>query len=278
MYLVLGICVLIGILVVAHALREKGETQDMRSRSARSLTDEEDARRRRAARILQENEAWLKARWANAKREKADGTLKTVREWFFDEATPRQIERLENEGLIVKPEELTKGEASDLIGLFEPIEDESEEILRFFKVPLRGMNQSRARHEIGQIFSDPANVTRWEDRPASPMEKEFYRFVGEKPQKNLTHKEAVAFRSEYLTNHPDGERLGDEWDLFESIWDDLDDQDFREDYDIKKVSLSLHREAVSQLREAGATMDELIDDMDIVVNKILELKPDLRRS
>jgi hypothetical protein len=94
--------------------------------------------------ILNENMAWLEERWEIAKKERDTGKLVTVPHWFFEDVTDRQLQKIEEMGLKIKGGRPSKGEASDIIGLFEPVEEENEEILRFFKAPMKGMNQSRA--------------------------------------------------------------------------------------------------------------------------------------
>jgi hypothetical protein len=148
------------------------------------------------ARILSDNEDWLRARWANAERERAAGTLTTIPVWFFDPVTERQLERMQKDGVSVSGAGLTKGKASDLIGLFEPVEEEHEAILKFFKVHLGGMNQSRGRHEVGKLLADPKNAEAWNLRPAEPLQKEYLRFFNMKVPRELTCVEANRLISE----------------------------------------------------------------------------------
>lgn len=116
--------------------------------------------------ILEENEDWITERWNRAKKERDQGDLTSVPKWYFHEATKQQKERIRKEGYDIREDNiLTKGEATDIIGLFEPVSDRDKEVLEFFEIPLEGMNRSRAQYEVSKLFSNPANVERWENRP-----------------------------------------------------------------------------------------------------------------
>ena len=71
-------------------------------------------------------------------------------QWFFEPATERQLVRLEREGL--KGITLTKGQASDLIGLSEPPDDADNEVLKFFGAPL-AENQTMARAGARELLA-----------------------------------------------------------------------------------------------------------------------------
>ena len=229
-------------------------------------------------RVLDDNADWLRARWADADRVRAAGTLANFPAWYFDPVTERQLERIHRDGISVSSSGLTKGKASDLIGLFEPVEDKHEAILRFFKVPLRGMTQSRAIHEVGKLFADAKNAEAWKLRPAEPMEKEFLRLFDMKVPKDLICVDAERLINEHTVklSKEHSPKL-DEWNSFESIVTDLPDKETRDEYDLKKPSLSVLRAAIDALRKEGNSMDDLAGDLDMVAHKLIELKPELEK-
>ncbi len=230
-------------------------------------------------RIFNDNKSWLEERWTVAQKEREAGELKTVPHWFFDEATDRQLQKIEEMGLGTKDARPTKGEASDIIGLFSPAEEENEEILKFFKVPLRGINQSRSRHEVAKLLSDPKSLEAWKARPASQMQKEFYRYFNLKVSQRLTYEEASRSISDHEAKlSKEGGQGLDEWEAYTNIFDEINAPDFREDYEIKKVSISLYRSAIEQLKRDGRSLTELDDDIDLVVKKILEIKPETQKA
>lgn len=264
-----------GILIVVVALFLLSARKKPKPERERSDKIEEEVS---VQQVVDKNAQWLEERWEGARKERDAGELKTVPRWFFDEATERQRERLKKMGLTLKAT-ATKGEASDVIGLLEPADDRDMEILRFFKVPTKGINQTRARHEVAQLFSKPANVEAWNSRPASAMQKEFFRYFGLKVPSNLTYQEAECAIEEHLAKlAEENEQKVDEWDAYEQMFEEISDPGFREDYDIRAVSLSLYRSAIEELKKEGLSVAALADDIDRVVNKIIALKPDIQKT
>jgi hypothetical protein len=186
---------------------------------------------------------------------------------------------MHRDGISVSGIGLTKGKASDLIGLLEPVEEKQEAILRFFKVPLRGMNQSRAIYEVSKLFADTKNVEAWKQRPAEPLQKEFLRFFDMKCPKGLTCVEAERLINDCRVNlSKEHSPKLDEWSSFESIVTDLEDKETRDDYDLNKPGLSVLRAAIDALRKEGNSMDDLAGDIDMVAQKLIELKPELEKQ
>lgn len=264
---------IIGLLVVAFILYFlfSGSSKKPSTAKSASIPKEE--------RILNDNSSWMEERWALARKERDAGDIKSVPLWFFDEVTERQMQKIEEIGLKISGGRPTKGEASDIIGLFEPVEDENIEILKFFKISLKGMNQSKARYEVNKSLQYPEKLERWRNRPASVMQKEFYRFFGLKVPQGLTYKIATKDINEYRKKlDEEDEASMDEWDAFEDIYDEINDPDFREDYELKSINISLYRSAIDHLKNEGKTLKELSDDIDIVIDKIIEIKPEIQKA
>lgn len=141
------------------------------------------------------------------------------------------------------------------------------------------MNQSRARYEVEKIFKNTDNLEKWQTRPASPMQKEFYKFFGIKAPQGITHEEASKYIREYLSNLSDiDESKVGEWDAYEELYDEINDPDYREDYELKKISLSLYKKAVDILKSKGKTIVELSENPEMVVDKIIETNPEIQKS
>ena len=117
------------------------------------------------------------------------------------------------------------------------------------------------------------------NKAASQWQKEFFKFFGIKAPKGLTSGQAdkKIKESRKIYEVEDKEKL-DEWDAYEELYDEFDDSEFRDEYDIKKVSLSLLRDALNQLNNDGESMRSLADDIDKVVDKIIEIKPEIERK
>ncbi|MCA0902031.1 hypothetical protein [Microbulbifer agarilyticus] len=222
---------------------------------------------------------WLQSRWRLAQEHYKTGNREIFQDWYFERATERQIERLKEDGVSFSKQKLSKGQASDLIGLKEPAEEDNIEVLKFFKVPTRGIKQTQARHEVSMIFSKEENISAWATRPATSIQKEFFKFFGLKLPKNLTHEQAIKIiRTESEKIIEIDEPKFESWDAYESVLYELFDREFREDYGLKKPSLSLIRQATASLMESGITFQEMEDDIDIVVQKLLAIKPELETA
>jgi len=220
--------------------------------------------------------AILRAHWVRAEQERDSGGLKTFPKWFFDDPTERQLERLKTEGVKVSGKGMTKGVASDLIGLHLPPEEEDEAILKFFKVSSKGMNQTLARYEIAKLMADPANAAAWEARPADLMQKECLKFFGLPVARGLSSTDAAKLIDDHRAElEKTGGTRADEWDAFESLVDDLSDKETREDAGIKQPPLSVIRQAFDALLASGTPAGDI--DADTAAEKILELKPELTR-
>jgi len=109
------------------------------------------------------HEKALQARWAAINREIAEhGKPVSVPAWWADQATERQISRLEREQIYIQTE-LTKGQCSDIISLLEPPGQAELDILRFFGVPKQGATEFEVNEQVRQIFTDPANREKWKN-------------------------------------------------------------------------------------------------------------------
>jgi hypothetical protein len=193
--------------------------------------------------------------------------------WYHDPVTERQLQRLKEDGIRLPGRPITKGQASDLIGLAQPPELEQEEILRFFKVkglPLK--HGIIATIEIDRLMSDPEKANQWINRPATQIQKEYYRYFGIPIPKGLTASEAKdKISSDELTDEQD-----EEWFSYSELLEELQDKDFRELYDLKKPSLPVIREAIQHHLNLGEHITHL--SADDLVDTILSIKPDLEKA
>ncbi|MGQ0751611.1 MAG: hypothetical protein ACT4PS_13840 [Betaproteobacteria bacterium] len=238
-----------------------------------SASADKGGRASREQRIIDANMDWLRERWRMADAEKAAGNLVHFPKWYFDDATDRQRSRLEQDGVNVSGNP-TKGQASDIIGLFQDPETDLLEKLKFFDITLKGplLNETRVRHEAAKLDSDPAKQSAWAQRPASALQKEFYRFIGERPPARLTFQQAEAYIGEAMEKLSEQQQA--EWDAFESLMDEFEDREFRSDVEIRKPTPADIRAAMAALKAGGQDFDDPFD----VAEKLLEMKPSLARA
>lgn len=226
-----------------------------------------------------DNKEWIADRWRLAEQHRQAGDKGIFRDWYFDPATDRQKERLKKEGYNKIPSGLTKGQASDLIGLTEPADDRNLDVLKFFKVSTKGMNQTKAQHEVVSLFQDPEKVQAWESRPPAQMQRECAKFFGIKLPKGTTAPQAEKLIDDHISELADNDdpKL-EEWEGFENVVEELSDIEvLREELHIKKTSMALIKTALEELRQSGQSYRESGDDVQSVVDKLLELKPELER-
>ena len=270
---------LIGLVIVAFILKIMYNSKNKKSAASKSRSVTKSRSITKEEKILQDNTEWMEEWWETARKERDAGELKSVPNWFFDDVTERQLQKIEEIGLNIKGGRLTKGEASDIIGLFEPAEERDIEIFRYFNIPLKNMNKSKAKYEVLQLFNDPVKKETWKKRPAYPMQKEFYKFFGLKVPKALNYEEASKFITKYkMEILEQNESIIDEWNAYEEVYDMINHIDIREDYELKKISLSLYRSAIDQLKNEGYSLQNLSDEPEIVVDKIIEIKPDIQKT
>ena len=116
-------------------------------------------------------------------------------------------------------------------------------------------------------------------KPADPLQKEFLKFFGLPIPRGLSAGQAEPIIAEQRKRlEAEDKAMLDEWDAYVDICDEFDDADFRDTYDLKKVSRTLLKEALEDLKGSGATMRSLADDIEKVVEKLIALKPDIEKK
>ena len=104
--------------------------------------------------VFDDNIDWLQKRWDRVQKEKDLDVLKTVDWWYFDTATEQQLSRIKRIGLDLGDRKITAGQATDIIGLYEPVEEKNETVLKNRSIPLNGMNQTKARENVSTLLTD----------------------------------------------------------------------------------------------------------------------------
>lgn len=134
-----------------------------------------------------------------------------------------------------------------------------------------------------QIVGPKGKKAQYEDflnnKSAEAWQKECLKFFGLPVSKGLTKGQAT----QIIVTHrkkleiEDKAQL-DEWDAYEEICEQFDEADFREEFELKKVSAKVFKEALEALKQEGCTMRSLANDIDRVVDKIVALKPELEKK
>ncbi|WP_026375748.1 hypothetical protein [Aestuariibacter salexigens] len=246
--------------------------------------------------------AWLQARWKTVFEQRDSGMeSELVDDWYFDSPTEHQINRLKEDGVIVKRGDLTKGQYSDLIGILAQPEEETLAIIKFFGGSIKGLSDSEAGAQVRMLFANEENRTAWKNRPATARQKQFLKAMGEKVPRGLTHLSAEQLQydcyhkyydsyDDYVENLEDKEqaiplaqwelkhKALTDWEHYEEIQDEFADPDFRDTYDIKKVPIGQLNTAIEQLKDKGITLSEMADDLDLVTAQCINNNPSLERQ
>jgi len=223
---------------------------------------------------------WLRERWQLAENVEKTSDRSVIPDWFYHEITDRQKERLEGMGIELDLDDLSKGQASDIIGLMERPDLEHADMLKFFGHKLAGMSQTEARHRVAMYMADAEAMEQYENRPAAPIEKAIFPFFGKKSPPGLTHKQFVEFEA-MLDEHADEDESSrvklNRWYALKDGFLELNDPDTLEMYDLKKVSLKLYMQAYRQLEEAGGIDESGVFDDEQLVQHIIEINPDIEK-
>lgn len=186
--------------------------------------------------------------------------------WRYREATEAQIERIKREGYKVRGA-LTRGQASDVIGLNVPPDDDVTEVPRFFKMRAMG-SETEARYYTRLLLNDEENRAAWEARPASARQKACLQWHGQKIEKGLTFSAA----EQHIDALGEDEERFERWEEIENLYDDMTDPDNLEDTELRKPTWPQFLAAVKKVTAGGADLDQ--SDME---DALVELYPKLRR-
>lgn len=205
--------------------------------------------------------------------------------WRQDPATDRQKRRMKEEGVRFK-RSITKGEASDLIGETEPAGEYDVAILKYFRIPgAAKMSDTAAGRKVAEIFSDPVNKAKWENRGADSEQKAIYKFFQIPIPSGLKHKDAA----ELIGNLFEEEGKAEAWDAYQDAIDEREgaledayemlDMD-RDMHDCKKISKRQFRAIAEALERDGMQLNDMaeIEHEDQFFIKAFELFPKLRKE
>lgn len=285
---VLVILAVVAFLSLSHSPPKKtgktGEPREPRRQASKAVTELNDTFKE-IREYYEQEIAWLKPIWAERSRSKTAGEPQDP-SWWWDEPSEAQLKRLgegvgalRSAGMDFGFSPLTKGAASDLIGIGIDIDDDDKELLTFFKVEPAPKNQTRARYILRDLMKDPENQKAWESRPASREQIAVLKILGVEKTKALSAPQALRLRDDTIEQlNEEGDTKAQEVEAYESLIQKFTDkEECRERY-LKKPSWTLLNQALDALREDGLTYQQMEEDDEVVEKKLLELKPSLERA
>lgn len=131
-----------------------------------------------------------------------------------------------------------------------------------------------------QIIGPKVEKKKFDDfisnQPIDSEQKEYLKFFNLPSPKGLTFGQAKKTIEDHKKNATD--EVLDEWNGYNNIFEEFEDKEFRETYDLKKVGRTVLLEAVNQLKAQGKSYSYLSDNIEEIVEKTIEMKPDLEKK
>lgn len=134
----------------------------------------------------------------------------------------------------------------------------------------------RKQKEAFQDLLEKIEDRKFDGKPAIPLQKEFYRTFDFKVPKGLTYLAAKQFikeKSAEIGKEDDGALQA--WKHYGGIVKALSNPEIQETYDIRAVSISRLRSAIIALVDEGHSLEDMDCDLEIVVEKLIDLRPNL---
>lgn len=181
---------------------------------------------------LRSNATFLEHLWANELKNNEN----SLPSWRSDQVTTNQLHRLRDDGYkVLRSKEITKGMASDVIGLLKTPSGEDSNILFFFGISNKNISETHARAKIAEIFSDPKNRERWESGPANDFECHIYKMITPNAPERISSKDAQDFICEHLSDLP--ERISEHYLQMNDWWLMINEEEERQKIGIRKPTL-----------------------------------------
>ncbi|MEW8506970.1 MAG: hypothetical protein AB2598_09710 [Candidatus Thiodiazotropha sp.] len=173
-------------------------------------------------------------------------------------ASAESLAALEAQGIHLD-RTLTEREAGHLLGLFHPPGNRQLEILKHFKIPCPAdMNKTQANYHIQNIFSDPAKVEQWNQRPATSKVKQGILFMGGQPKPHLTQAEAQLTLVRYGMENP---QRFHEWKHIEKLFLAVNNADTLVRFGTRKITWKRFFQLYDSLKNADAVAIEIDADL-----------------
>ncbi|MBT3025573.1 MAG: hypothetical protein B6D72_08000 [gamma proteobacterium symbiont of Ctena orbiculata] len=172
-------------------------------------------------------------------------------------ASNESLAKLEAQGIKLD-RALTEKEADHLMGLFEPAGHRQLEILKHFKIPCPPeINKTQANYHIQTLFSNPANVDEWNQRPATSKVKQGILFMGGQPKPHMTQVEAQSMLVRYGMENP---HRFLEWKHIERLFPAVNDTATLEHYNTRKITWKRFFQLYDALKRSGFAASDINAD------------------
>jgi len=173
--------------------------------------------------------------------------LESGESWQNEPATELLQRELEERGIYLQ--NLTKGQAMNVLGLFSPPDGRQVDILKHFNIPYSyKMNQTMAYYLIRELFSDPAKEEEWKNRPPTTTVRQGLLFMHGNLVSGLTHVEAQATLDQLAMQNPERYQ---EWKQIDRLFLETNNPEVRAKYKVRKITWKRFFESYEALKKAG---------------------------
>ncbi|MEJ2620697.1 MAG: hypothetical protein P8163_10655 [Candidatus Thiodiazotropha sp.] len=192
--------------------------------------------------------------------------------WQNEPATELMLNELAEKDIHLK-QELTKGQAMNILGLFSPPDGRQVDILKHFNIPYSfKMNQTMAHYVIREIFSDPVKVEEWNNRPPTTTVRQGLLFMEGKLVSGLTHKQCQSRLDKLGMSQPSRYQ---EWKQIDRLFLEANNPEIRAKMQVRKITWKRFYESYESLKESGIKPqamqgEQIIEQLIQCDEKILE--------
>jgi hypothetical protein len=191
--------------------------------------------------------------------------------WQNEPATEVMLNELAEKDIRLN-QQLTKGQAMNILGLFSPPDGRQVDILKHFNIPYSfKMNQTMAHYVIREIFSDPAKVEEWNNRPPTTTVRQGLLFMEGKLVSGLTHEQCQSRLDDLGMTHPDRYQ---EWKQIDRLFLEANNPEIRAKLQVRKITWKRFYESYEALKVTGINPrviqgEHIIEDLIRSDDKIL---------
>ncbi|MEW8556738.1 MAG: hypothetical protein AB2588_02050 [Candidatus Thiodiazotropha sp.] len=154
-------------------------------------------------------------------------------DWQNEPATETMLQELADRGIWLE-QQLSKGQAMNILGLFTPPDGRQVDILKHFNIPYSfKMNQTMAYYLIRELFKDPAKVKEWNNRPPTTTVRQGLLFMEGRLISGMSHVEAQKRLDRLGMGMPERYR---EWKQIDRLFLETNNPEVRAKYQVRKIT------------------------------------------
>ncbi|MEJ2454656.1 MAG: hypothetical protein P8103_10935 [Candidatus Thiodiazotropha sp.] len=168
--------------------------------------------------------------------------------WQNEPATEALMRELDEKGIYLQ-EQLTKGQAMNVLGLFSPPDGRQVDILKHFNIPYSyKMNQTMAHYLIRELFNDPKKVAEWNNRPPTTTVRQGLLFMQGRLVSGLSHVEAQKLLDKLGMEDPERYQ---EWKQIDRLFLETNNPETRIKYKVRKITWKRFFDSYAAIKDAG---------------------------